>query len=284
MSNGFSLINVNGKITEPVTTFINKISTAVGGYYRPRQIRRVAEAKADAEIIGAKAKIAVSDLERRAVARFISEEARKQENIESITEKAIPGLLDTSAPQDMDDDWIMNFFDKCRIISDSDMQLLWSKVLSGEANNPGSYSKRTVNLLGSLSIDDARMFTKVCSCILIITNIPQILIFDDSAAIYNDNGVTFGVLTHLDNIGLITFDFLSGYKRANIEQEIEISYFGTNLRLRFTKPENNELKVGKAVLMQSGVELFKVCNPKPLDGFVDYCIDNLSKQGITCTT
>ena len=116
MSSGFSLISIDGKISEPATALINKISDAIGGYFKPRQIRRVAEAEAEAEIINAKAQIKVSQLQRRALIRFISEEAKKQENIESITEKAIPELTDTSNPQNMDDDWIMNFFDKCRIV------------------------------------------------------------------------------------------------------------------------------------------------------------------------
>ena len=34
----------------------------------------------------------------------------------------------------MEEDWIANFFDKCRIVSDSEMQSLWARVLAGEAN------------------------------------------------------------------------------------------------------------------------------------------------------
>jgi hypothetical protein len=53
--------------------------------------------------------------------RFLEEEAKKQLNIEAITEKALPLLEDKSAPQNMADDWITNFFDKSRIVSDADM-------------------------------------------------------------------------------------------------------------------------------------------------------------------
>ena len=55
----------------------------------------------------------------------------------------------------MSDDWIANFFDKCRNVSDREMQDLWARVLAGEANTPGSYSKRTVNFLTTLDSEEA---------------------------------------------------------------------------------------------------------------------------------
>lgn len=281
MSEGFQLIKIDGDITEPATVLINKISDAIGGYFKPRQIRRVADAEADADIIKAKSQVKVIELERRALTRFIYEEAKKQENIESITEKAIPELVDTSNPQDMDNDWIMNFFDKCRIVSDTDMQLLWSKVLAGEANNPGSYSKRTVNLLGSFSQSDALLFTSLCRFSFNIGRLNP-LIFDENALIYSEKNINFGNLTHLDDIGLITFNHLSGYSLTDLKQEIKISYMGTILKLKFNKPENNTLQIGKVLPTKSGLELAQICNPTPVDGFFDYSIKNISSQGITC--
>ena len=72
----------------------------------------------------------------------------------------IPGNTKRSLKQYRD--WMANFFDKCRIISDEEMQGLWAKVLSGEANAPGSYSKRTVNFLASMDKEDAALFTALC--------------------------------------------------------------------------------------------------------------------------
>jgi hypothetical protein len=49
----------------------------------------------------------------------------------------LPELTEAATPEKLEDDWITNFFDKCRLISDEEMQTLWSKVLAGEANAPG---------------------------------------------------------------------------------------------------------------------------------------------------
>src|SRR6266542_4826978 len=86
----------------------------------------------------------------RAMHRFIEEEAHRQKNIEDITAKALPQLEEGAKPDAMEDDWVTNFFDKSRIVSDTQMQDLWSRVLAGEANTPGAYSKRTVNFLSDL--------------------------------------------------------------------------------------------------------------------------------------
>jgi len=282
MADGFSLIKTNG-ISEPAKVLIEKIADAIGGLYKPYQIRRVAKAEADAEIIKAQAKIEITELQRRALIRFVSEEARNQNNIESITEKAIPQLNDSSNPQNMEDDWITNFFDKCRIVSDEEMQLLWAKVLAGEANSPGTFSKRTVNSLGSLDKTDAQLFAKLCSFVALIGDLTP-LIYDEQASIYNDQQINFNTLTHLDDIGLISFEPLAGFKRLKLPQHIDIYYYGTALKAEFKNPENNELQTGKVLFTNIGEELARICSSKPIDGFLDYVIERLSKQGLVLSS
>lgn len=279
MADGFSLIKVDD-ISKPATVLIQKISDAVGGYFKPYQIRRVAKAEADAEIIKAQAQIKITGLQRRALIRFIREEAKKQNNIESITEKAIPQLNDSSDPQNMEDDWITNFFDKCRIVSDEEMQLLWAKVLAGEANSPGTYSKRTVNSLGSLDKWDAQLFTNLCSFVAVIEGRVTPLIYDEKTSIYNDQQITFDTLTHLDDIGLISFEPLAGYKVLKLPQHIDIYYYGTALKAEFKNPENNELQIGKVLLSSIGNELSRICSSKPIDGFLDNLIERWTKEGL----
>jgi hypothetical protein len=146
MDDSNSIIDV-GKLAKPATVLIKKISDAIGGIARPYQIVRVAEAQAQAEAAKIKAisKTEISEIEERALRRLVLEESKKQNNIENITAKALPQLVEQSQPQNVEDDWISNFFDNCRLISDEEMQKLWAKVLAGEANEPGKFSKRTDN-------------------------------------------------------------------------------------------------------------------------------------------
>src|SRR5438105_8674678 len=133
-----SLINL-GDLSKPATVLVEKISDAVGGIFKPYQIVRVAKAEAQADRVRAESQIETSDLQRRAFHRFLNEEEKKQRNIEDITQKALPLLEENSRPNEVEDDWITNFFDRCRLISDEEMKGLWSRVLAGEANSPGKY-------------------------------------------------------------------------------------------------------------------------------------------------
>jgi predicted RNA-binding protein Jag len=278
MPEGNSLINL-GDISKPATVLIETISDAIGGYFKPYQIRRVAKAEAEAEIIKAQAQIEVTDLQRRALVRFVAEEARKQDNIEKITEKALPQLEETSKPENMEDDWVANFFDKCRIVSDEEMQSLWAKVLAGEANSPGTYSKRTVNFLSSLDKTDAKLFTSLCGFGWFLGDIVP-LIFDVQQPIYNDQGINFNTLTHLDDIGLVSFNSLSGFKRMKFPKRITIFYYGIFLKIEFEKEADNDLELGKVLLTKTGQQLAHICGSKPVDGFQNYVIERWVKKSL----
>ena len=287
MSEGFSIIRIGNNLSKPVTVFIEKISNAIEGYFKPYQIKRVAKATSDAEIIKYQGQIEKDELTRRALVRFINEEANKQNNMESITEKAIPFLADSATPQDMDNDWIINFFDKCRIVSDEDMQLLWSRVLAGEANSPGTYSKRTINSLGSLDKTDAELFIALCSFTWLIDGELIPFVYNEDLhldqSIYEKNGINFDVLLHLSSTGLISFES-AGYVQTKLNQPTEISYHATNLRLQFGKPQSNELSHGNVLLTTIGKQLARVCSFKEIDGFIDYVINKLSQEGIVVSS
>jgi len=178
----------------------------------------------------------------------------------------------------MEDDWISNFFDKCRLISDDQMQLLWAKLLAGEANSPGTYSKRTVNLLGTLDKIDAQLFTGLCSFIWCLPNI-HLLVYDQNESVYNSKGINFASLTRLDEMGLIRLDFV-GYKLKYLPQQFTASYYGKTVDLQFPNIKDNELKTGKVLLSSSGGELARICGAKPIDEFYEYVLERWQKAGL----
>jgi hypothetical protein len=279
MTDNTALINI-GELSKPATILIEKISEAIGGIFKPWQIRRVAEAEGEAERIKAVTQIEISKLQRRALQRFIAEEAKKQNNIESITAKALPDIGENAQPQNIEDDWITNFFDKCKLISSEEMQALWSKVLSGEANSPGTYSKRTVNFLGSLDMSDAAMFQALCSFGWIIGKSTP-LIFDVGADIYAKHGINFGSLKHLDEIGLLSFDSLGGYKLMGFQRIFPINYYGDPLIIEMGKEKDNELNIGHVILSKVGQELSSICGAKPIPEFYDFVLNEYkNKMGL----
>lgn len=225
----------------------------------------------------AQTEIQITDLHRRAMHRFIEEEAQKQSNIEEITNKALPQLVADSDASKMEDDWVTNFFDKSRIVSDSEMQDLWARVLAGEANAPGTFSKRTVNFLGDLDKADAELFTNLCGFGWMIGNVVP-LIFDVQADIYNKRGLNFGSIIHLESIGLIQFENLSGFQRLKLPKRLNVFYYRSPLLLEMEKATDNTLELGHVLLTKTGQELAPICQSRPVDGFVDYVKEKWKKH------
>ena len=276
-----SLINL-GNLSKPANTLIKKVSNAVGGFFEPYQIKRVTKAEAEAAMIKAQSEIEITDLHRRAVHRWIEEEAQRQKNMEAITSKALPQLKEDSNPSAIEDDWIVNFFDKSRIVSDNQMQQLWSRILASEANTPRTYSKRTVNFLSDLDKAEADLFTRLCGFIWLIgeeNGVP--LVFDETAEIYNRHGIDFASLNHLDNIGLIRFDDSPGTiiiyppyrKRQKSPIARFVSYYGRTLELEMPQDADKSPDTGVVELSRIGQELAPICGSKPVEGFWDYVKD-----------
>jgi len=278
MGNSNPIINLS-ELSKPATVLIEKISDAVGGIYKPYQIKRIAKAEAEAEKIRALADIEIKDLQQRALVRFVAEETKKQANMEAITAMSINDLKDDARPENIEDDWISNFFEKCRLISDREMQGLWAKVLAGEANNPGTYSKRTVNFISSIDKSDAKLCTSLCSYGWFLGDITP-LIYDIQDEIYTKNGITFNSLNHLDEIGLITFDNLAGFRKIHLPEVIKIFYYGTPINIKFKNQENNELDIGKVLLSKVGRELAPISGSKPIPEFFHYVLEKWTKMGL----
>ncbi len=172
----------------------------------------------------------------------------------------------------MENDWLVNFFDKSRIVSNNEMQELWSRVLAGEANLPGTYSKRTVNFLSDLDKSEADLFTKLCGFGWKIGNIIP-LVFDAHAEIYNRSRINFSSLGHLESIGLIQFNSLAGYLQKKLAKKLGVLYYGRALLLEMPKDADNELDIGTVLLTRIGQELAPICGGRPVEGFWEYVKD-----------
>ena len=279
---GFSLVNASG-LSKPADTLVTKIANAFGRHFDPRQAIRMAEAEVQADRIrkvgAAETDIEIATLKERAAARFANEEMTKQLNMENIIEKALPGLDDNANPEAMENDWIMNFFDKGRMVSDDDMQELWARILAGEGNNPGSFSRRTVNLVADLDKRDAEMFRNLCGFVWHIGD-PIPLVLDMQHEIYNRNGINFGSIGQLEALGLVRYGGAIGFQRIKLPKIVPLYYYGKQVVLTMPNGSDNKLSAGRALLTQAGREMAPICGAKPVPGFFEYVYDQWAGEGL----
>ena len=280
--NQFKLnIDISSKSAEAL---LEKVSAAIGAVYEPTKIRRLAKASADAQVIEAKGDLEVADLQKRAASRFLQEEMRKQENIESVLGKAVPLLDDTATPEAIEDDWVAHFFERSRIVSDGEMQTLWAKLLAGEANEPGSCSKRTLDILSCLDKADAELFTTLCGYVVFFEE-PSFLaplIFDLDTPVYKDNGITPETITHLDNAGLARVDPLPERVLKITPGVTRLFYYGRHIDL--ANPADSpsaspvQISIGKVTLTREGRQLGFFAEAPEQEGFYEYLVEHFKKS------
>jgi len=155
---------------KPIEKLIEVISQGVGTLYKPRAIRKEADAEAYKIQVLEKAKT-IANAESRLIEfemldameqKIIYREKRKQSIIENIIELAVEQIKQDSEvnSEKVDSDWITRFFNLAEDISNEEMQKLWGKILSGEVKQPGSFSLRTLELLKNITKYEAEIFTK----------------------------------------------------------------------------------------------------------------------------
>lgn len=275
-----SIINF-GDLTKPACILIEKISNAAGVLYEPKKIVKKAEAEAKAEAIKALTHLKLSEIEQRAAYRLIHQEARKQKNIDNIITQTTMELPIDANPKLIDDDWLTNFFDKCSNISNEKMQSLWSRLLTEEATNAGKYSKRTVNIVASMSKRDADFFTALGQFVWMVNEepIPLIYMYSSGNEIYKRSGIDFSRIKHLEYMGLISSSN-GDYTLMPTMTDFKMSYFGQSILCRY--PENKEegFNIGCVILTQAGRELLNICGAEKSDEFFKYALDKITGQCI----
>lgn len=285
-------VTIAGDWSKPAQVLIEKVSDAIGGGFRPWQLKRVARAEAEVAVVKAEAEgrarqilssavVPDTPVGLRAVHRMVTEEVRKQINIESIAVQAAERLMDDAKPEGVDQDFITHLFDRASNTSDAEMQSLWASLLAGEANAPGSFSKRTVDLVGSLDKRDAELFTKFCSCCwMVLDDLTALTLKKTRVVMGSELGVDFTALAHLDSIGLIRFDSVGGFKRefnaANLPADLRLHYFGRPIHIQFIA-EPVELGLGAALLTSAGKELSRISGATMNDKIFDATVGDFAE-------
>ena len=280
----FSLVDL-GDLSKPATVLIERVSDGFGGIFKPTQIRRVAKAEAEAAKILAATDIEITDMRQRALQRVVYEEGKRQENIEQITWQAAEQLGDGAKPENLDDDWLANFFDKCRIVSDADMQSLWAKLLAGEATAPGKYSKRTVGFVSNLDKGDAGLFTLLCSFMWYFPDTHNLapLVFNYRDDFYSNQNINYSRLQHLDDIGLISFATSQSVHLTGLPKNIAADYFSSRINLELPQDNDNRLNIGRVMFTHTGHELAPICGASRSDEFFQYTLDHWTAQNLNPT-
>ena len=96
--------------------------------------------------------------------RLQFQEEKRQANIGSVVRQAALELGGREVlDHEVDHDWTARFFNDVQDVSSEEMQQLWSRVLAGEVERPGSTTIKTLGVLKNLDKATSSLFRKLCS-------------------------------------------------------------------------------------------------------------------------
>lgn len=185
--------------------------------------------------------------------RIEFQERKRQSNIVSVVRAAATELGDKEVPNhEPDPDWTARFFDCVQDVSSEEMQKIWAKILSGEVENPGRTSLRTLDTLRNMTKRDAEMFSDVCSFVF---NEEICFIFYERKYTQSYEILQHSRLLHLQDCGLLYFQQTT-YNLTDDTEQIKYQ----NLLLRVFKSEKASPKIPfkVATLTTAGAELYQI--------------------------
>lgn len=268
-------------LVSPCEKLLDLVGKAIGKLYEPRHTRKMADAHAyELATIGA-AMRDVADIKstynngevslfpedfqnlmQRTQNRIAIQEITRQQNIESVVDKAYELLENENDVADtpVDEDWTRRFFNITGDISSNEMQEIWARILSGEIKHPGSFSMRTLETIRNMRTEEAQIFQKIIPLIMYHGNVYFICADTDILKKY---GVSFADIMALDDCGLMD----SNNKTVNVSiNDNEPAYFQSDKFLLFInrrKPENIKISVDVYSVTRAGLELFNILVHEP---------------------
>lgn len=272
-------IELKADLTDTSTLLAEKCTNAVGVLWEPIQRTRLAKADAKIAMIKLTSDFERAELTQRALDRLAHQETRKQHNIEAIAIPAINDLPEDANVKDLDDDWVAYFFESCCTFSDEAMQSMWSTMLKVEATTPGSFSKRTIDFVRTMSKDEAQLITSLRQFIWVIDGENVLMTVDHhKLKAYTTHRLSDVNLKHLVTIGLLA-EVLNNNETIRFEKNaVRTSYFDGVVDVAF-EGKRRSIRRGYKLLTEVGKELVPICSATPNQEFFEFVVVSMSKDG-----
>ena len=205
------------------------------------------------------------------------------DNLSQITHDAAPQIGKAADVNDMDPDWIDDFTEKAEKVSDRDMQRLWSNLLSGEANDHGTFSKKAMATLYEMDRETARVFSRYCTHALLRrfdrTVLQEFLVLNHPDLDSKDSIISTAEFRALEDAGLVsqlyTFSmhFPPNETHAYLASKNDCIVFSNSTSAETT------IEIGDGVLTNVGQTLCRLCDWGTAPDITDV-IESLLPSGV----
>jgi len=224
----------------------------------------------------------------RATIRVAAEEIKQQENLEAIVVKAIgyaneqetAGKKFDQQTAHLNDSWFDEFKDFSKNTSEPRMRDLWARVLAGEAQNPGTYSIRSLWALKTISPTDAESFRRAAQ--LLVNGLGIIRTNDSFNTGDGFFGTRYGELLSLVNAGLVATNFENTIQRIAFKPQEKKILRIADQKYMFSNSsaEPITVKLPVAVFSDVGIELAQLIDRVPPKDYILGILKFFADNGI----
>ena len=264
----FSLINFDGA-ADVINNLIDKLANGASWIANHETPKRVA---IDTYI----SDIQKSDYEPIVKAALISSAQKSIKeycNQNKIVNIAMSSVEENAKPQNIDNDWIAQYMDKIRLVSDEDFQMIWGKILATECNQPNTIPRVLLHTLERMDREDAEAFTTLCSLAVKVEGEYAPIILQKRFEEYQKFKINYDKIVNLSSLGLIEADFGAtavGYYLKCEEEPAVVKYFENEY---IFVPGKMSVDVGNVIFTKSGLALRKAISVEPVEGFwEEFCM------------
>lgn len=213
------------------------------------------------------------ELVTRAGNRALADAIRKESNCERVLMLAANEVQQSENVSDepLDEDWLTRFFDIVGDVSSEDMQLVWSKILAGEIEQPGKFSLRTLETIRNVSKSEAEMFQKVVPLVMKSGTGSETRYFIFSNAdILEKYGVSYNILLQLRECGLLSASESSSLGGSVLNQKEHFVAHNDKKMIIVWGINDTEVKFFYSVYMLTrvGSELYSILEHRCNDEYV----------------
>ena len=273
-------IKMFGEVANASASVLNKlidtISSGIGTLYKPRAIRKEAEARAYEIQVISKANNALSTEAQNQIKTIaesvITKEIQRQDTLDFIVEKAAECLStkEKISEKPVDPDWSTRFISIAQDIKNEDMKMMWAKILADEVAHPDTYSLRTLELMKNLTKLDANLITKVFH--LVFTYNTEPFLYRNNNILSN-HGVSYDDIQYLVELGILNAGNLTIFE---CRSDFNICY-----KKYIAISKNNKNNIDIYTLTKVGKEIYNIVDVCPDIEYFKECMNNHKAKGIT---
>lgn len=206
-----SLIEIDGNTLKPISdlgiALLDKIEKATGWIFSTTTAKKEGYKNIIEEI---SRRDDINPIDRAAIISNYKKIIKEHKNRTEIVSRAVQLLNKGSNIENIDEEWLLRFFDLCKNVNNEEMQYVWAKILANECEEEQKNSFKLLRIISDLTNKDVNLimnFIKECNY---VSNPYELIgIVCENIGYLDSINIKYKDILKLEELGIIKKDTIS---------------------------------------------------------------------------